>query len=145
MRSLQSHGLVSSLVTQVKVSEGDLSQWINCHLSNEGTECNSHKRGRRTGGQCYRRGSESVVVVGVTTHQGDGSTVHRAKGLRSESFITHSYREVNPLMQGGNTSLLNVAETMKHLHCRSLDWNAVCDESRPHSVVGAFPRPLNVN
>lgn len=38
MKSLQPHGLVSSLAVQAKVSEGDLSQWINCYLSNEGTD-----------------------------------------------------------------------------------------------------------
>jgi hypothetical protein len=119
MKSLQFHGLVSSSAIRVKVSEGDLSRWINCYLSNEGTGCNS-LCGRRTGRQCCNQGSESVVVVGVhvrrigrtwtplplwrrhpyapirrirgvTTYQGDGSTVHRAKGLRPDSFITHRY------------------------------------------------------
>jgi len=86
MKSLQFHGLVSSLAVQVKVSEGNLSQWINCYLSNEGTGYD-FLRGRRTGGQCHNQGSESVVVVGVTTHQEDGSTVHRAKGLSRKRFL----------------------------------------------------------
>jgi hypothetical protein len=91
MESLQFHGLVSSLAAQVKVSEGDLSQRINCYLSNEGTGYDSFIWGRQTGCQCHNQGSESVVVVGVTTHQGDGSAVHRAKGLRPDSFIAHGY------------------------------------------------------
>lgn len=96
VRSLQSGGLVSSLADQVKVSEGDLSRWINCYLSNEGTGYDS-LRGRRTGRQCHNQGSEFVVVVGVTTHQGDGCADHRAKGFRPDSFITHGYREASPL------------------------------------------------
>jgi hypothetical protein len=98
MKSLQFHGLASSLANQVKVSEGNLSQWINCYLSNEGTGYDSPEiRGRWTGRQCHNQGSESVVVVGVTTHQGDGCADHRAKGLRLDSFITHSYRGTDSL------------------------------------------------
>jgi hypothetical protein len=90
-KSLQFRGLISNLADQGKVSKGNLSRWLNCYLSNEGTGYDSLIWGRQTGCQCHNQGSESVVVVGVTTHQGDGSTVHRAKGLRPDSFITHRY------------------------------------------------------
>jgi hypothetical protein len=137
MMPLHARGLVSSLVIQVKVSEGDLSQWINCHLSNGGTDCGSRIKDRWIGRQCHSQGSESIVVGGVTSIQGEGSAVHRAKGLRSDSSITHRCR--------GKYSLINAPETMEHLLSRLLGWNAVCDESRSHSVGGALLRPLNGN
>ena len=47
---------------------------------------------------------------------------------------------------GGYTSIMvNVAETMRHMHSTKLDRNAVCDESRLHSVGEAWPKPLDVN
>jgi hypothetical protein len=96
MKSLQSRVLVSSPAVRVKVSEGNLSRWTNCYLSNEGTDYDS-LRDRWTGHQCHNWGSESVVVVGVTPHQGDGCADYRAKGLRSDSLITHGYRGTDSL------------------------------------------------
>jgi hypothetical protein len=113
MESLQFHGLVSSLVIQVKISKGDLSQRINCCLSNEGTDYDS-LQGRWTGHQCHNQDSESVVVVGVTTHQGDGRADHRAKGLRLGGFNMHRYRGTDSLLRGDIISTINVSETLRH-------------------------------
>ncbi len=111
IESLQTHGLVSDLINQAKVSEGDLNRRINCHLSNEGTDY-GFLRGRQIGCQCHKQGSESVVVVGVTTHQGDGSTEHRAKGLRPNVSI-HSISEgYTPSI---TKTVINVIEKMRHL------------------------------
>jgi len=111
IESLQTHVLVSNLINQAKVSQGDLNRRLNYHLSNEGTDYDS-LRGRQIGCQCHNQGSESVVVVGVTIHQGDGSTEHRAKGLRPNVSI-HSISE-------GNTpsiaeTVINVIEKMRRL------------------------------
>jgi hypothetical protein len=73
------------VIRHVKESEEDLSRWINCYASNAGTGYDS-LRGRRTDSQCHSRGSKAVIVGGVTTTQGDGSAVHRAKDLRFDSF-----------------------------------------------------------
>lgn len=86
MKSLQRHQLVSSVVRHVKESERSLRQWINCYVSNAGTDCDfpdaTVLRDRLADSQCHTRGSEFVVVGGVTTTQGDGNPVHRAKELR---------------------------------------------------------------
>jgi hypothetical protein len=60
------------------------------------------------------QGSESVVVVRVATHQGDGRAVHRAKGLRLGGFNTHRYRGTDSLVRGDNISTINVSETLRH-------------------------------
>ena len=69
----------------VKESEGGLRQWLNCHLSNAGTG-SDFRKDRWVDHQCQSRGSVAVVVGGVTTTQGDGSTDHRAKGHRFNLF-----------------------------------------------------------
>jgi hypothetical protein len=78
---LTTFGLVPSVVRHVKGSEEDLNQRINYYASNAGTDGDS-LQGRWADHQCHNRGSEVIVVVEVTLHQGDGNTEHRAKGLR---------------------------------------------------------------
>ncbi len=112
IESLQTHGLISNLINQAKVSEGDLNRRINCHLSNEGTDYDSPYLGRQIGCQCHNQGSESVVVVGVTTHQGDGSTAYRAKGLRPNVSLHSMSDGYTPSIM---KTMINVVEEMKHL------------------------------
>src|SRR5215472_3156428 len=78
---LTTFGLVPSVARHVKGSEENLNQRINYYASNAGTDGDS-LRGRWADHQCHNRGSEVIVVVEVTLHQGDGSTEHRAKDLR---------------------------------------------------------------
>ena len=84
VKPLLSHRLVSSVVRHVKGSERSLSQWINCYASNAGTSCDSLEaatlRGRLADSQCHSRGSESVVVGGVTTIQGAGEMPAQGEG-----------------------------------------------------------------
>ncbi len=86
--SLQSHSLVSSVVRHVKGSDRSLSQQINCYASNAGTECGSPLaatlRGRLADSQCHTRGSEIVVVGGVTTTQGDRESRSQGEGTQSQ-------------------------------------------------------------
>lgn len=51
------------------------------HLSQTRDVHHVRKAGWLTGGDPYSHGA-SIVVVGVTSYQGDGNTVHRAKGGR---------------------------------------------------------------
>ena len=78
-RSLQSPGLVSSVVRHVKGSEGHLSRRINCCASNAGTGGGS-LRGRLADSQCRGRGSEAVVVGGVTSTQGERESRSQGEG-----------------------------------------------------------------
>lgn len=70
------------MVRHAKESESDLSQWINCYMSNAGTEWDSlNNQGRLVDSQCHRRGSESVVVDGVTTIQGVWESHAQGEGM----------------------------------------------------------------
>jgi hypothetical protein len=62
---------VSSLVRQVKGSNGHLRPRKSCNASNAGTVTDSRK-GRLADSQCRDRGREAVVAGGVTTTQGHG-------------------------------------------------------------------------
>lgn len=88
-RSLQPFSLVSSVVRHGKGSEGNLNRQVNCYASNAGTGCNSRK-GRLADSQCYRRGSESVVVGGVTTTQGERESRSQGKGTQIQPVSLHS-------------------------------------------------------
>jgi hypothetical protein len=79
MRSLQSRRLVSSVVRHVKGSEGHLSRRINCCASNAGTGGDS-LRGRLADSQCRSRGSETVIVGGVTSTQGERENRSQGEG-----------------------------------------------------------------
>jgi len=83
--SLQSHSLVSSVVRHVKGSESHLSQRINCDVSNAGTDDRS-LRGRLADRQCGHQGSETVVVVRVTPHQGDSERLSQGKGSYEAAY-----------------------------------------------------------
>ena len=78
-RSLQSRRLVSSVVRHVKGSEGHLSRRINCCASNAGTGGGS-LRGRLADSQCRGRGSETVVVGGVTSTRGGRESRSQGEG-----------------------------------------------------------------
>ena len=79
VRSLQSVGRVSSVVRHVKGSEGDLTQRRNCYVSNTGTGGHS-LRGRRVDRQWGGRGSEAVVVGGVTSTRGGRESRSQGEG-----------------------------------------------------------------
>jgi hypothetical protein len=85
----------------VKESERSLRQWLNCHLSNAGTDYDLRKD-RQVDCQCHSRGSMAVVVGGVTTTQGDDSTAHRAKGHRFNLFHDIQSRTDKPPYHGDN-------------------------------------------
>jgi len=70
----------------VKESERSLNQRRNCRLSNAGTGYDFRKK-RWTDHQYHSRGSVAVVVGGVATTQGDGSTVYRAKGHSHVEYL----------------------------------------------------------
>ena len=70
-RALHPKGQVPSLVRQVKGSKGHLRQHNTCDMSNAGTGTSS-SNGRVADTQCWHRGREAVVAVGVTSHQGYG-------------------------------------------------------------------------
>lgn len=82
MKSLQFHRLVSSVVRHVKGSERSLRQRLNCYASNAGTGCVS-LRGRRADRQCHSRGSESVVVGGVTSTRGERQIRSQGEGTQT--------------------------------------------------------------
>jgi hypothetical protein len=82
MKSLQFHWLVSSVVRHVKGSERSLRQPIYCYASNAGIGCDS-LLGRRAGRQCHSRGSESVVVGGVTSTQGERQIRSQGEGTQT--------------------------------------------------------------
>ena len=86
--SSQLTGRVSRAARRVKGSEGNLRRRINCYASNAGTGCNS-PRGRRADRQCCNRGSETVVVGGVTSAQ--GARESRAQGEGSQGSDTHHH------------------------------------------------------
>lgn len=94
LESLQFQRLVSSVVRHVKGSERSLSQRINCYASNAGTNNNSLEaatlRGRLADSQCYCWGSESVVVGGVTTTQGERESRSQGKGTQTQSVSQNS-------------------------------------------------------
>jgi hypothetical protein len=60
-----------NLVRQAKGSKGHLRPHKTCDMSNAGTGA-SPSNGRSADDQCWYRGSEAVVAVGVTVHQGCG-------------------------------------------------------------------------
>jgi hypothetical protein len=94
MKSLQYHQLVSSVVRHVKGSERGLSQRINCYASNAGTECDfleaTTLRDRRADRQCHARGSESVVVGGVTPTQGERESRSQGEGTQAQPVSRNS-------------------------------------------------------
>jgi len=100
---MQHPSQVSSVVRHVKGSKGHLSQRVNCYASNAGTECDS-LRGRLVDSQCHTQGSEVVVVGGVTTTQGDGKAVHRAKDFRFDQQHDTQMRTDKSLYHGNNNS-----------------------------------------
>ncbi len=63
--------LVPNLVRQAKGSKGHLRQHKTCDTSNAGTGASS-SNGRSADDQCWHRGREAVVAVGVTSHRGCG-------------------------------------------------------------------------
>lgn len=76
------------MVRHVKESERDLNQRINCYVSNAGTDCDClRNQGRRVDSQYYRRGSESVVVGGVTTTQGALERSVQGKGMTTIEVV----------------------------------------------------------
>ena len=89
MKPLQPNQLVSSVARHVKGSEGGLSQRINCYASNAGTECDS-LRGRLADSQCHTRGSESVVVGGVTTTRGERESRSQGEGTQAQPVSPNS-------------------------------------------------------
>ena len=89
MKSVQHYQRVSSVVRHVKGSERGLSQRINCYASNAGTGCDS-LRGRRADRQCHTRGSESVVVGGVTTTQGGRENRSQGEGTQTRPVSRNS-------------------------------------------------------
>src|SRR5699024_10145123 len=88
-RSSQSGGLVSRAARRVKGAKGHLPQRRNCYVSNAGTGCDS-LRGRSADDQCRSRGSETVVVDGVTPVQ--GARENRAQGEGSQGSEVHYHR-----------------------------------------------------
>jgi hypothetical protein len=77
--SLQFRRLVPSVVRHVKGSEGHLSRRVNCCASNAGTGGGS-LRGRLADSQRRSRGSEAVVVGGVTSTQGGRESRPQGEG-----------------------------------------------------------------
>jgi hypothetical protein len=63
--------LVPSVVRHVKGSKGHLRLHKTCDMSNAGTGTSS-REGRVADTQCWHRGREAVVAVGVTSHRGCG-------------------------------------------------------------------------
>jgi hypothetical protein len=94
MKPLQPNQLVSSVARHVKGSEGGLSQRINCYASNAGTECDflvaTTLRDRLADGQCHARGSESVVVGGVTTTRGGRESRSQGEGTQAQPVSPNS-------------------------------------------------------
>jgi hypothetical protein len=83
--ALHPNRLVPSVVRHVKESKGHLRQHKTCDTSNAGTGASSRK-GRVADTQCWHRGREAVVAVGVTSHRGCGQRRSGAKGLRPDQF-----------------------------------------------------------
>jgi hypothetical protein len=79
-RALHPKRLVPSVVRHVKGSKGHLQPHKTCDMSNAGTGASS-SNGRSADDQCWHRGREAVVAVGVTSHRGCGQCHSRAKGL----------------------------------------------------------------
>lgn len=79
MKSMQHHRLVSSVVRHVKGSEGHLNRRINCYASNAGTGSDS-LWGRLADSQYHSRDSETVVVGGVTSTQGERESRSQGEG-----------------------------------------------------------------
>jgi hypothetical protein len=69
--ALHPEQLVPRVVRHVKGSKGHLRQHNTCDMSHAGTGTDSRK-GRLADGQCWNRGREAVVAVGVTSHRGHG-------------------------------------------------------------------------
>jgi hypothetical protein len=94
MEPLQPNQLVSSVARHVKGSEGGLSQRINCYASNAGTECDFREaatlRDRLADSQCHARGSESVVVGGVTTTRGGRESRPQGEGTQAQPVSPYS-------------------------------------------------------
>ena len=82
MKSMQFHRLVSNVVRHAKGSDRSLRQLSSCYASNAGTGCVS-LQGRRADRQCHRRDSESVVVGGVTTTQGERQIRSQGEGTQT--------------------------------------------------------------
>jgi hypothetical protein len=76
---MQSPRQVSNVVRHAKVPEGDLSQRRNCYVSNAGTGAD-FLRDRRADHQCPSRGSEAIVVGGVTTTRGERESRSQGEG-----------------------------------------------------------------
>lgn len=100
VESLQSRRFAPAWYATSKGSEGDLSQRINCYASNAGTE-RSFLRGRLADGQCYARGSESVVVGGVTTTQGERESRSQGKGTQTQP-VSHTRKRAAIGCRGEN-------------------------------------------
>jgi hypothetical protein len=90
VESLQFHRLAQNVVRHAKGSEGNLSQQINCYASNAGTE-RSSLQGRLADSQCRVRGSESVVVGGVTTTRGERERRSQGKGTQTLP-VSHTWK-----------------------------------------------------
>jgi hypothetical protein len=69
--ALHPEWLVPRVVRHVKGSKGHLRPYKTCDTSNAGTGTSS-SNGRSADDQCWDRGREAVVAVGVTSHQGCG-------------------------------------------------------------------------
>jgi hypothetical protein len=70
-RALHPTRRVPRVVRQAKGSKGHLRQHNPCDTSNAGTGTSS-SNGRSADDQCWHRGREAIVAVGVTSHRGCG-------------------------------------------------------------------------
>jgi hypothetical protein len=65
----------------IRKQKGMTAMSVNCCASNAGTYTKLPTEDRRIGRQCFGRGSEPVVLVGVTTHQGVWESQTQGEGV----------------------------------------------------------------